>query len=183
MLEVPAPSPRKGRGPGPRAIDYLVALLRLGGKVNGRFVGTSEVAKVMGVSVPTACIMLQRLASKGLVEYVKRRGSRLTSSGLRIVAYYAWKNGVIESLLARAGVREDLRDELSREVARHVPDELVARIDEALGYPDKCPHGQPIPRPGRLGLEECGAIEECCVIGEWCPPRGAQPQHPSHGTS
>jgi len=152
----------RGRPPGPRAIDYLVTLLRLGGGVGGRYVGTSEVAREMGVSVPTACIMLQRLAGKGLVEYVKRRGSRLTVEGVRVVAHYAWKNGVIESLLDRAGIREDLRDTLSREVARHIPDELVARLDEALGYPDECPHGRVIPRPGPG--DGCEGIEECCVI-------------------
>jgi len=149
------------RKTGPRAIDYLVALLRLGGGVGGRYVGTSMVAREVGVSVPTACIMLQRLAEKGLVDYVKRRGSRLTLEGVRVLAHYAWKNGVLESLLDRAGIKGSLRDDLSREVARHVPDDLVERIDAALGYPDRCPHGRSIPRPQGDG---CEGLEDCCVI-------------------
>jgi DtxR family Mn-dependent transcriptional regulator len=105
----------------------------------------ARVAEMLGVSRASAGQMLKRLESEGLVERGERKEAILTAAGRDRAERVVRKHRIIERLLtdfmgytaAEAHVHaDDLGDTFS--------DEMVERIDERLGRPERCPHGWPV---------------------------------------
>src|SRR3954451_13376542 len=105
----------------------------------------SRVAEMLGVSRASAGEMLKRLEGEGLVERGERKEAILTPSGRERAEKVVRKHRIIERLLtdfmgytaAEAHVHAD-------ELGGTFSDDMVARIDERLGHPDRCPHGWPV---------------------------------------
>ena len=106
----------------------------------------SRVAEMLGVSRASAGEMLKRLEAEGLVERGEHKEAILTPTRARPArAGVVRKHRVIERLLtdfmgytaAEAHVHAD-------ELGGTFSDEMVERIEEKLGHPDRCPHGWPI---------------------------------------
>jgi DtxR family transcriptional regulator, Mn-dependent transcriptional regulator len=131
--------------------DYLEALYFLAfpigeyGPVVGRGpVPAARVAELLGVSAATASEMLKRLESDGLVSRTTGRPV-LTDRG-RVEAERIVRNHrIIERFLT------DFMDYTPAESHNHADamgdafdDEMVARLADRLGHPDRCPHGWPI---------------------------------------
>jgi DtxR family Mn-dependent transcriptional regulator len=105
----------------------------------------SRVAEMLGVSRASAGEMLKRLEGEGLIERGEHKEALLTPSGRRRAERVVRKHRIIERLLtdfmgytaAEAHVHADaLGDTFT--------DDMVERIDERLGHPDRCPHGWPV---------------------------------------
>jgi DtxR family Mn-dependent transcriptional regulator len=105
----------------------------------------SRVAEMLGVSRASAGEMLKRLEADGLVERGEQKEAILTANGRDRAEKVVRKHRIIERLLtdfmgytaAEAHVHADqLGDTFS--------DEMVERIEEKLGHPDRCPHGWPV---------------------------------------
>src|ERR671925_1175222 len=105
----------------------------------------ARVAEMLGVSRASAGEMLKRLEAEGLVERGENKEALLTSKGRKRAEEVVRKHRIIERLLtdflgytaAEAHVHADaLGDTFS--------DEMVERIAERLGNPDRCPHGWPV---------------------------------------
>src|SRR5437588_8307947 len=105
----------------------------------------SRVAEMLGVSRASAGEMLKRLEAEGLVERGERKEAILTAPGRVRAERVVRKHRIIERLLtdfmgytaAEAHVHAD-------ELGDTFSDEMVDRIDERLGHPDRCPHGWPV---------------------------------------
>src|SRR5437870_3682865 len=105
----------------------------------------SRVAEMLGVSRASAGEMLKRLEAEGLVERGERKEAILTAAGRERAERVVRKHRIIERLLtdfmgytaAEAHVHAD-------ELGDTFTDDMVARIDERLGHPDRCPHGWPV---------------------------------------
>jgi DtxR family transcriptional regulator, Mn-dependent transcriptional regulator len=105
----------------------------------------SRVAEMLGVSRASAGEMLKRLETEGLVERGERKEAILTATGRERAEKVVRKHRIIERLLtdfmgytaAEAHVHAD-------ELGDTFSDDMVARIDERLGHPDRCPHGWPV---------------------------------------
>src|SRR5919199_965255 len=106
---------------------------------------SARVAEMLGVSRASAGEILKRLEAEGLIERGERKEALLTETGRERAERVIRKHRIIERLLtdfmgytaAEAHVHaDDLGDTFS--------DEMVARIDEKLGHPDRCPHGWPV---------------------------------------
>ncbi len=105
----------------------------------------SRVAEMLGVSRASAGEMLKRLEAEGLVERGERKEAILTDAGTARARKVVRKHRVIERLLtdfmgytaAEAHVHAD-------ELGGTFSDDMVERIEERLGHPDRCPHGWPI---------------------------------------
>jgi DtxR family Mn-dependent transcriptional regulator len=105
----------------------------------------SRVAEMLGVSRASAGEMLKRLDAEGLVERGEHKEAILTPAGAARARLVVRKHRVIERLLtdfmgytaAEAHVHAD-------ELGGTFSDDMVARIEEKLGHPDRCPHGWPI---------------------------------------
>jgi DtxR family transcriptional regulator, Mn-dependent transcriptional regulator len=105
----------------------------------------SRVAEMLGVSRASAGEMLKRLEAEGLVERGEQKEAILTATGIVRAEKVVRKHRIIERLLtdfmgytaAEAHVHAD-------ELGDTFTDDMVERIGERLGNPDRCPHGWPV---------------------------------------
>jgi len=89
--------------------------------------------------------MLKRLETEGLVERGEHKEAILTAPGRARAEKVVRKHRIIERLLtdfmgytaAEAHVHAD-------ELGDTFSDEMVTRMEEKLGFPDRCPHGWPV---------------------------------------
>jgi len=106
---------------------------------------SSRVAEMLGVSRASAGEMLKRLEAEGLVERGERKEAILTPAGRIRAEKAVRKHRIIERWLtdflgytaAEAHVHAD-------ELGDTFSDDMVERIEERLGHPDRCPHGWPV---------------------------------------
>src|SRR6266487_4563845 len=105
----------------------------------------SRVAEMLGVSRASAGEMLKRLEAEGLVERGEHKEAILTATGRERAEKVVRKHRIIERLLtdfmgytaAEAHVHAD-------ELGDTFSDEMIERMEEKLGHPERCPHGWPV---------------------------------------
>ena len=100
----------------------------------------------MGVSASTVSEAVRKLASQGLVEHERYGAIALTEMGRLAAVSMVRRHRLIETyLVSELGYGwDEVHDEA--EVLEHaVSDRLVARIESKLGFPQRDPHGDPIP--------------------------------------
>ncbi len=105
----------------------------------------SRVAEMLGVSRASAGEMLKRLEAEGLVERGEHKEAILTAPGRERAEQVVRRHRIIERLLtdfmgytaAEAHVHAD-------EIGEGFSDDMIERIDERLGHPQRCPHGWPV---------------------------------------
>src|SRR5213593_53827 len=105
----------------------------------------SRVAEMLGVSRASAGEMLKRLEAEGLVERGEQKEAILTPEGAERAKRVVRKHRIIERFLtdfmgytaAESHVHAD-------ELGDTFTDEMIERINERLGGPDRCPHGWPV---------------------------------------
>jgi Mn-dependent DtxR family transcriptional regulator len=105
----------------------------------------SRVAEMLGVSRASAGEMLKRLEGEGLIKRGEHKEALLTKTGRARAERVVRRHRIVERLLtdfmgytaAEAHVYAD-------DIGETFSDEMVARIEERLGHPDRCPHGWPV---------------------------------------
>jgi DtxR family Mn-dependent transcriptional regulator len=111
-------------------------------------VSTKMLAEKIRVSASTASESIRKLADQGLVDHAKYGAVTLTEAGRQVALAMVRRHRLLETFLVRElGYGwDEVHDEA--EVLEHaVSDRLVARIDAKLGFPQRDPHGDPIPAP------------------------------------
>ena len=106
---------------------------------------SARVAEMLGVSRASAGEMLKRLEAEGLVERGEHKEAILTASGRERAEKVVRKHRLIERWLtdflgytaSESHVQADLLGDT-------FTDEMIDRMDERLGHPDRCPHGWPL---------------------------------------
>ena len=106
---------------------------------------SARVAEMLGVSRASAGEMLKRLEKEGLIRRGEHKEALLTAKGRTRAEKVVRKHRLIERLLtdfmgytpAEAHVYAD-------ELGDTFSDDMVERIAERLGNPDRCPHGWPV---------------------------------------
>lgn len=161
-----------------RSEMYLKAILMLGQETPP--VTGSKVAEFMGVSPPSAFEMLKRMEQQGLVESSSEAGVTLTDSGMLQARRLVRRMRLAECLLSNVLhlPLPAIYDEACK-LEHALSDVVEASLAEALGHPETCPHGFPIPSlEGRVGcplLETADGLEpgaEVVVIS--VPERNAE---------
>ena len=105
----------------------------------------SRVAEMLHVSRASAGEMLKRLEAEGLIERGARKEALLTDSGRERAERVVRKHRIIERLLTDfMGYTGYESHERADELGDTFSDEMIERIDERLGHPNRCPHGWPI---------------------------------------
>jgi DtxR family Mn-dependent transcriptional regulator len=105
----------------------------------------SRVAEMLGVSRASAGEMLKRLEADGLVARGEQKEAILTEAGIERANRVVRKHRIIERFLtdfmgytaAESHVQAD-------ELGDTFTDEMIERINERLGRPERCPHGWPV---------------------------------------
>src|SRR5213082_537661 len=105
----------------------------------------SRVAEMLHVSRASAGEMLKRLEADGLIERGKKKEALLTDSGRERAERVVRKHRIIERLLTDfMGYTGYEAHERADELGGTFSDEMVERIEEKLGHPERCPHGWPV---------------------------------------
>ena len=105
----------------------------------------ARVAEMLGVSRASAGEMLKRLEREGLVRRGEHKEALLTPKGRARAERVVRKHRIIERMLtdfmgytaAEAHVHAD-------ELGDTFSDEMIERVAERLGNPERCPHGWPV---------------------------------------
>ena len=124
----------------------------------------SRVADMLGVSRASAGEMLKRLEAEGLVERGEQKEAILTPAGIERAERVVRKHRIIERFLTDfMGYTASESHVYADEMGDTFTDEMIDRIYDRLGKPDRCPHGWPISteveqseNEGLLALSELG---------------------------
>jgi DtxR family Mn-dependent transcriptional regulator len=130
-------------------LDYLAAVYKLGsGSAGGSDkVTTSALAEKMHVSPAAASSMLKRLEESGFVERSSVDGITLTEQGRLAALQLVRRHRLLEVFLVRImGFTWDQVDVEAHRLEHAVSAAFEDRMDQLLGHPTHCPHGDPIPR-------------------------------------
>ena len=128
--------------------DYLRAIYKLAGRY-GRAT-TSQIAEALNVRPASVTGMLKKMAQARppLLRYEKHRGVTLTARGEKAALKVVRHHRLLESYLHdKLGYSWDEVHEEADRLEHVISEEMEMRIDEALGYPRRDPHGQQIPTP------------------------------------
>jgi DtxR family transcriptional regulator, Mn-dependent transcriptional regulator len=150
--------------------DYLKTIYDL--ERGGQVVSTSGLAERLAVAPASASGMLKKLAGLNLVHHEPYRGVRLTDAGRRMALEVIRHHRLIELYLHEAlGVPWDEVHAEAEKMEHVLSENLEARIDALLGYPDTDPHGAPIPsadleveHPTTVPLAEVAAGHRCVIV-------------------
>jgi DtxR family Mn-dependent transcriptional regulator len=105
----------------------------------------ARVAEMLGVSRASAGEMLKRLEADGLVERGDHKEAILTPAGIDRAEKVVRKHRLIERFLTDfMGYTPEESHVQADELGDTFTDDMIDRIAERLGHPDRCPHGWPV---------------------------------------
>ena len=131
------------------AAEYLMTIRYMHGE--GQPVIAARLAERLRVSAATVSEMVTRLVREGLLEVdADTRQLNLTDAGRTAAERTFRRHALAEWLLTEVvGLRWADADEEAHHLQNALSDRVTDRIDDLLGRPPTCPHGNPIPRDGR----------------------------------
>jgi DtxR family Mn-dependent transcriptional regulator len=138
------------------AADYLMTIRYMHGE--GQPVIAARLAERMGVSPATVSEMVNRLVREGyLTVEDPTRQLLLTDAGRTAAERTFRRHALSEWLLTEVvGLGWAEADEEAHHLQHALSDRVTDKIDELLGHPPTCPHGNPIPRDGRTADRPAG---------------------------
>jgi DtxR family Mn-dependent transcriptional regulator len=112
----------------------------------GEVVRPGRIAEWLGVSAPTVSVTLRRLADEGWIRVAGDRSVSLTRAGAKVAEDVVRGHRLAERWLVDVlGLDWATADVEAQRLAPGFSPEVVERLDESLGHPDTCPHGNVIP--------------------------------------
>lgn len=152
MAETRGPSTE----PTDAAAEYLMTIRYMQGE--GQPVIAARLAERLGVSAATVSEMVTRLVREGLMTVeTDTRQLNLTDAGRTAAERTFRRHALSEWLLTEViGLGWADADEEAHHLQNAFSDRVTDRIDELLGHPPTCPHGNPIPRNGKTPERPAG---------------------------
>lgn len=106
----------------------------------------TKLAAQLNVTAPATTRMLKSLAQRGLIEYERYQGLRLSAAGRRIALADLRCLRLVERFLVdQLGFSWYEVHPIARQMSKNLPLVVVKRIEVLLEYPQHCPYGEPIP--------------------------------------
>jgi Mn-dependent transcriptional regulator len=146
------------------AQQYLLALRVLVGPDDATGVTAAQIARNLGVTTQAASEMFRRLVADGLVAHAEGRDLHLTMAGRTAADGIFRRHALLEWLLTSViGLGWAESDDEAMRLQGSISPRVEARLDEMLGHPETCPHGNPIDaetarrRPAGIRLSEMEA--------------------------
>ena len=125
--------------------NYIKTIFHLQQTKSGA-VSTNAIADSMDTKASSATDMVQKLADKKVLSYVKYKGAQLTEKGKKIATRIVRKHRLWEVFLVdKLGFHWDEVHEIAEQLEHIHSTELIKRLDKFLGTPAFDPHGDPIP--------------------------------------
>jgi DtxR family Mn-dependent transcriptional regulator len=138
--------------------EYLETIYRLQAK-EGEVAKTSDLTKSLKVVPGTVTNTVERLEKEGYVYHEPYRGVKLTEKGRKVALQVIRRHRLSERLLTDilhvdSGKVHEVACKIEHDIA---DEEILGKIEKALGNPKTCPHGNPIPTGnGRSSEDELG---------------------------
>ena len=149
-----AGAPPQGH-PTQTAADYLMTIRYM--RNEGQPVIAARLVERLKVSAATVSEMLGRLARDGLISADDARQLELTDAGPATAEATFRKHALAEWLLTEiVGLGWAEADEEAHHLQHAISDRVTEKLDELLGHPPTCPHGNPIPRDGTAAARPAG---------------------------
>jgi DtxR family transcriptional regulator, Mn-dependent transcriptional regulator len=128
----------------PSVEDYIKAIYKA--RSDSGNASTQDLALRLGVSAPAVSKMMRRLAELRLISHAPYQSVELTPAGQKMALEIIRHHRLLEMYLVQAMgfTWDNVHDEAER-LEHHISEEFENRIDELLGHPAACPHGDPIP--------------------------------------
>lgn len=134
--------------------DYAKVILSASDYNLAEVVPMGQIADHLSLSPGTVTTMAKRFAKAGWLEYIPRKGCRLTEKGARIAIATLHKHRLVEYFLVKKlGMCGDDVHREAEQLEHGMSQEVIDRLDSFLGMPKEDPHGKPIFR----NLEELKA--------------------------
>lgn len=139
--------------------QYLAEIYRL--QEDSPTVSTTSLADRLNVSPPAIPRMLKRLQSVGYVKHVPYQGVELTQRGREEALREIRRHRILEVFLVNVmGFTWDEAHEHADALSAGLNNDLTERMAEMTGFPQRCPHGEPIPdADGRLP-----EVNDVCIV-------------------
>jgi DtxR family transcriptional regulator, Mn-dependent transcriptional regulator len=153
------------------AQQYLLSLRVMAGSQEGGRVTASQIARHLGVTAQASSEMFRRLIADGLVAQTDGRQLHLTDAGRTAADGIFRRHALLEWLLTTViGLGWAESDDEAMKLQGAISPRVEARLDEMLGHPETCPHGNPIDaatarrRPAGIKLSEVSAGERATIF-------------------
>ncbi len=153
------------------AAEYLMTIRYMHGE--GQPVIAARLAERLGVSAATVSEMVTRLVREGMLTVDEAsRQLRLTDDGRSAAERTFRRHALAEWLLTEVvGLGWAEADEEAHHLQHALSERVTDKIDDLLGRPPTCPHGNPIPRggvtparPAGLPLSEAATGTEVTIL-------------------
>jgi DtxR family Mn-dependent transcriptional regulator len=134
--------------------EYIQTIYRLE-KQHG-IARTSDIANLLQVALGTVTNTVDRLKKQELVIHKPYKGVKLTDRGRRIALKIIRKHRVSERFLTDI-VKMDWSEvhDIACRLEHAMTEDVIIPLEEVLGNPKTCPHGNPIPtKDGKISEEE-----------------------------
>jgi len=132
--------------------EYLEGIYRLQEKSG--VARTSDIVKMLQVVPGTVTNTVERLERDGMLRHEPYRGVKLTDKGRKIALDVIRRHRLSERLLTDfMRVDWDRAHDAACRLEHGIANDVIKKLEKALGHPKTCPHGNPIPTA-------CGGIVE-----------------------
>ena len=132
--------------------EYLEGIYRLQEKSG--VARTSDIVKLLQVVPGTVTNTVERLEKEGMLRHEPYKGVKLTDKGRKIALDVIRRHRLSERLLTDfIRVDWDKAHDAACRLEHGITDDVIKKLEKALGHPKTCPHGNPIPTA-------CGGIVE-----------------------
>lgn len=134
----------------PTTEEYLEVIYMMAAE--GKVVKGARLAEIIGVSRPTVTATLRRMMRDGLIKQDAKKQVELTKKGYTVADTLQRRHRIIERWLTDVLQFDWAKSDAESHRLEHVfSDEVVDRLNEMMGRPETCPHGNPIPGNQRDG--------------------------------
>ena len=143
--------------------NYVKAIYQILAETDQATASNGDIARKLGVAPGTVTSMLQTLDGANLVHYQTHKGASLTDSGRSLALRVLRRHRLMELFLVKTlGMTWAEVHEEAEHLEHAVSDGLIDRIDAYLGFPDRDPHGDPIPnREGTVADCDGTPLRDC----------------------
>jgi DtxR family Mn-dependent transcriptional regulator len=134
--------------------DYLKNIFII--KESAGKVTTTVLADKMGISAPAVSDMISKLAKSGYITNTPYKGFELTKKGEDAAINLIRKHRIWEVFLVqKLGYKWNMVHDEAENLEHSSSDELIAKLEEYLSFPEYDPHGHPIPdKKGKINKQK-----------------------------
>jgi len=126
--------------------DYLKTIFYLFEKDPSQDAGSKELAAHLDISAASVSGMLKKLKEKGLVDHLKYGKISLTKDGKAVAINLIRKHRLWETFLHQhMNFSWDEVHDVAEQLEHIRSIKLIRELDRFLGFPERDPHGDPIP--------------------------------------